>query len=68
MWNYLFISNKLAEIEEDDEVQKNIELMKNSSIMTWQHVNMHGEYDFIINLDKPSFDMDKVNSFKINKL
>lgn len=66
LWNYLFISNKLSEIEEEDEVQKNIELMKSSSIMTWQHVNMHGEYDFIIDLDIPPFDMIKINSLKIN--
>ena len=43
LWNYLFISNKLSEIEQKEKIQENIELMKNSSIMTWQHVNMHGE-------------------------
>lgn len=66
LWNYLFISDKLSEIKEEEEVMKNIELMKNSSIMTWQHVNMHGEYDFIIDVEKPPFDMDKINSLKIN--
>ncbi|MCT2409841.1 Tn3 family transposase [Chryseobacterium antibioticum] len=65
LWNYLFISNKLSEIEDEDEIQKSLELMKNSSIMIWQHVNMHGKYDFIINLDKPPFDMDKINSMII---
>lgn len=66
LWNYLFISDKLSEIKEEDEIRKNIELMKNSSIMTWQHVNMHGEYDFIINTDKPPFNMDIINSLIIN--
>ncbi|MEG1591398.1 MAG: Tn3 family transposase, partial [Chryseobacterium sp.] len=66
LWNYLFISDKLSEIKEEEEVMKNIELMKNSSIMTWQHVNMHGEYDFIIDVEKPPFDMDKINLLKIN--
>lgn len=40
--------------------------MKNSSTMTWQHVNMHGEYDFVIDIDKPPFDMIKINSLNIN--
>jgi hypothetical protein len=68
LWNYLFISNKLSEIEKEEDIQKNINLMKSSSIMTWQHVNMHGEYDFIINIDKPPFDMVKINSLKISQL
>jgi TnpA family transposase len=66
LWNYLFISNKLSEIEQKEKIQENIELMKNSSIMTWQHVNMHGEYDFVIDIEKPPFDMIKINSLNIN--
>ena len=60
LWNYLYISQKLSEIEDQVELNKQISQLEKSSIMTWQHVNMHGEYDFRIHTNRGSFDMDRI--------
>jgi TnpA family transposase len=45
-WNYLFLTRALA--EETDETRKAelIEAIRNGSVVTWQHFNLHGEFDF----------------------
>lgn len=65
LWNYLFISKKLSEIMDKDEYLKSIEELKNSSIMTWQHINMHGEYDFEVSNKESIFDLKSLINFKI---
>ncbi len=45
-WNYLYLSKKL---KEEKSIPKKIEMIKaikNGSVVTWQHINLHGEYDF----------------------
>ena len=66
LWNYLFISEKLSEISNHNELQEKIDLLKNSSMMAWQHVNMHGKYDFNIEIDNNPFDLLAVKSLNIN--
>ena len=61
----LYISQKLAEIEDPQERQKQIDLLKNGSIMTWQHVNMHGRYDFNVEGNQIPFNMDKISTLII---
>ena len=45
-WNYLFLTRALE--DESDEVRKAelIEAIRNGSVVTWQHFNLHGEFDF----------------------
>ena len=45
-WNYLFLTRALE--DEPDEVRKAelIEAIRNGSVVTWQHFNLHGEFDF----------------------
>ena len=45
-WNYLYLSQKIVETK--DPIKRNliIESIRNGSIATWQHLNLHGEYDF----------------------
>lgn len=43
-----------------EERKTQIELLKSSSIMTWQHVNMHGRYNFKLDTDQNLFDFNKV--------
>ena len=45
-WNYLFLSRALN--DEPDEARKAqlIEAIRNGSVTTWQHFNLHGEFDF----------------------
>jgi TnpA family transposase len=45
-WNYLYLSKKL---KEEKSIPKKIEMIKairNGSVVTWKHINLHGEYDF----------------------
>lgn len=68
LWNYMCISEKLADIEDMEERKTQIELLKNSSIMTWQHVNMHGRYNFKLDTDQNLFDFYKVKSLNISRI
>lgn len=45
-WNYLYLSQKLAET--DDPVTRDtlLEAVANGSVASWQHLNLLGEYDF----------------------
>ena len=45
-WNYLYLSRELA--VENDEKRKAllIEAIRNGSVATWKHFNLHGEFDF----------------------
>jgi len=66
LWNYLYISEKLSQIKNDDaEFQKQIELLKNTSMMSWEHVNLHGKYDFNIEVDSSPFDLNAAKSLNI---
>ena len=66
LWNYLFISEKLSQITNQTDLQKHINLLKNSSMMSWQHVNLHGKYDFDIEVNTTPFDMISVKSLNVN--
>jgi len=66
LWNYLFISEKLSQITNHEERQRQIELLKNSSMMTWQHVNLHRKYDFDLEVDTTPFDLTAIKSLNIN--
>ena len=45
-WNYLFLARALE--QESDPVRKAqiIEAIRNGSVATWRHFNLHGEFDF----------------------
>jgi TnpA family transposase len=66
LWNYLCISEKLAGITDTIEQKRQIDKLKGSSIMTWQHVNMHGKYDFNLEMMQMPFDLHKIKSLTIN--
>jgi len=65
LWNYLFISEKLSKIESKQEYDRIIDILKQSSVMTWQHINMHGEYDFEISNKESKFDLKSILEFQI---
>lgn len=45
-WNYLYLSQLLCNTGEEDKKKTIIDTIKNGSIVTWQHINLQGEYDF----------------------
>ena len=45
-WNYLYLSQQILQSEDLDRRQELIEAVKSGSVVAWQHINLHGEYDF----------------------
>ena len=45
LWNYLFLSQILVNYDEENR-KSLIKTIKESSIISWRHINLHGEYDF----------------------
>ena len=45
-WNYLYLSQRLAEEADEERRQALVAAMQNGSIVLWHHLNLHGEYDF----------------------
>jgi TnpA family transposase len=45
-WNYLYLSQKIKETIDPENRDKLIRAISNGSVVTWQHINLLGEYDF----------------------
>ena len=66
LWNYLYLSQLLANCIDEKERNEIISMIKNGSIMTWFHINLHGEYDFRRKAaNNPTFDMDKILALQV---
>ncbi|MDA9163811.1 transposase [Rickettsiaceae bacterium] len=45
-WNYLYLTYKLRQINDNIKQEQLRSIISSHSIMTWSHINMLGEYDF----------------------
>src|SRR5262245_957910 len=45
-WNYLYLSQLIAQEKDSEHKQELLTVVKNGSVESWRHVNLHGEYDF----------------------
>lgn len=45
-WNYLYLSQQLQEAETEERRKELLTAIRNGSVVSWQHINLHGEYDF----------------------
>ncbi len=45
-WNYLYLSQLLGEAKTEERRSDLVESIKHGSVVSWQHINLHGEYDF----------------------
>jgi TnpA family transposase len=45
-WNYLYLTQKIVDAESEERRQELLTAVRNGSVAAWQHVNLHGEYDF----------------------
>jgi hypothetical protein len=45
-WNYLYPSQKLGEIEDAGRRKVFLDAVAHGSVISWQHLNLLGEYDF----------------------
>ncbi len=65
LWNYLYLSQRLINTKKAQDQSDLLGTIKNGSLMTWQHVNMRGEYDFTKAANSSKFDIAKILSLKI---
>jgi len=45
-WNYFYLSQILLDTQTDNEKNNLVNVIKNGSVVAWQHINLQGEYDF----------------------
>lgn len=45
-WNYLYLSQKLADLDDPASREAFLKALTHGSAVSWQHVNLLGEYDF----------------------
>lgn len=66
LWNYLYLSQLLANNGDPGERKHMLDSIKQGSIITWHHINLHGEYDFTKHIANDSrFDMDRIYALKL---
>jgi len=45
-WNYLYLSQKIGQAQDVEHRQAMLAAVQHGSVVSWHHVNLHGEYDF----------------------
>lgn len=66
LWNALYLSQELFNTKDSDEHDEMLAAIKSGSLLTWQHVNMQGEYDFRrVAANNPVFDMGKILALQV---
>jgi TnpA family transposase len=66
VWNYLFLSDQISQMTMKSDVEGLLVALRNGTIVHWEHVNLHGIYDFtkLGNKKSPKFDMSKISQLK----
>lgn len=66
LWNYLYLSQMLANCIDEYERNDMVNMIKGGSMMTWRHINLHGKYDFNrLAVNDYPFDMVKILSLQV---
>jgi len=66
LWNYLYMSDLIANTQSDGR-EELIKSIKKGSMICWRHVNLRGSYNFNnIASNDGRFDMDSIKSLVIN--
>jgi hypothetical protein len=68
LWNELYLSQKLANTEDEEKRQAVLKIIRNGSMLVWQHVNLYGEYDFTQDTEQLAqvFDLEKILALVIS--
>ena len=67
LWNYLFMSELIANTSDPELREELIASIKQGSMLSWRHVNLRGNYNFRnIAANDERFDMDKIRALVIN--
>jgi len=68
LWNYLYISQLLTNCIHEKEQKEMVTMISQGSMITWCHVNLHGEYNFKRHAaNANTFDMDRILSFSLQR-
>lgn len=66
LWNYLFLSDMLVKIGDDDERQELVDTIHKGSVICWRHINLRGTYDFRRKTAHGGrFNMEEIKQLKI---
>ena len=66
LWNYLYLSEYLANLNDDEERNDAARSILNGSVLTWRHINLHGEYDFTTDAaNDKTFDLKRILALSI---
>ncbi len=66
LWNYLYLSQQLVEMNDDEKIEA-LSSIKKGSLISWRHVNLQGEYDFTAPAANESeFDLERIYSLKVS--
>lgn len=67
LWNYLYLSELIANLDSEEKKNAVLKIIQEGSIMCWAHINLHGEYIFLSMAQKqaPFFDVPKIMGLKI---
>lgn len=69
LWNYLYLSQLLANCNDIKERNEMISLIRGGSIINWSHINLHGEFDFQRHAaNDRQFDIGKILSLKLTDI
>ncbi len=67
LWNYRSLSEHVINTPDVEEQQEIIDAIRKGSVITWAHVNLHGEYTFTPpSANDEVFDIERIKAFKIN--
>jgi hypothetical protein len=66
LWNTIYLSQQLSNTSNTEEQDEMLNAITSGSLLTWQHVNLQGEYDFrrVAANDDP-FDMGKILALRL---
>lgn len=65
LWNYIELT-KIIMQSDNEERERLLESITSASILSWQHVSLHGTYDFsnLLSANDPEYAFDDVINFK----
>ncbi len=66
LWNTLYLSQQLSNTGNTKEQDEMLNAITSGSLLSWQHVNMHGEYDFRrVAANDDTFDMRQILGLRL---
>lgn len=66
LWNYLYLSQMLVNCQDQNERSELVAMVKKGSVLSWSHINLHGEFDFKnYAANESDFDLNKILALKV---